>query len=67
MKQKRAERREQCKQNPAKCQELREQRKQRRAEMKARCDADPARCEQMKQEMREKFWKEQGSESPPAD
>ena len=66
MKQKRAEHRELCKQNPEKCEEQRAAAKQHRAEMKARCEADPARCEQKKQQARERKQAHHGSGAPPS-
>jgi hypothetical protein len=67
MKQKRAERRELCEQNPQQCEEQRAMMKQHRAEMQARCEADPTKCDEMKQQARERWQAYHGATAPPAD
>ena len=59
-KQRRAERREWCQQNPEQCEQQRAEWKQRRAELKAKCAADPVQCEELKQQMRERRQQRQG-------
>ena len=66
MKQKRAERQEFCKQNPAKCEEQRAALKQKRAEIQAQCAKDPSKCDELKQQARERWKARQGEKSAPA-